>query len=1425
MILRSISLAYLANLSHAKWSQTTLDQFFSETSKDDTNAYSINKSDKIEDLKLIYQYGCWCNFKEQPYLQRGFGEPVDEFDKACKQLVENYICAYEESYSEGYTDCEPWSVDWSLELWNRQFDDISLAQGCKESNYGDVCIARACHIEEFFVEQLFGNLIDGNRPNPKYNRNNGFDHQSYCGSHGTVTKPTEGTKPETKSPKPETKPATKPTTKPTTKKTTAEADTKPPKKSTTEAPTTQKKTTSETTKPPKKKTTTTQAPTTQKRTTTTTAKKETTTTKTTTTTTTTPNTQKQEEQTTKAATTASTTRYTGKITKFYKAPDYDGNVGPNTDTYGNQATPKTANQLFGVTSQQTTRSGTESKFQYGCWCNFKEKPYLYRSHGEPVDSYDEACKQLEENYMCADAQFASDKIDCDITNVQYSGEGLQAYYSSHTLIKKDCDKANPKAKLNDGGCAAKRCLIEISFQAHLKKISGNGKIEIDFNKYAWINGFDNEVECGENLGLGVNSLGEEVRDANKKAQCRNTGTGAKCKRQSAVDLNVYSTKYCKPDGSEETYWKPKPIDTKPTKPEENEGDKPTKPTSPAGENKPEKPEKPNNTSKPEKPADGPKPEEPTKPDSGEVFPTKQTTLTKTTPKHGSGTAHENPDRKCCGSYPRKYFYKTFHKDKYHSNGGYNQQCCGEKLFNSDIAKCCNYITSLIGKDCNDEVVTKPAPSNPPKTTTARPTTAAHNYNKIPHIGPNGGVPMMKDPIYSKTFGSGYGCWCNFKSHPFMHRGGGAPVDEFDEHCKQLEYNYVCAQKEAVAENEKGCEPWNIIWSNVYIPKDNFKNYNQPDYVNKLLDFCIKSNQHWKTFNKCRISACLAETQFLDGIKSLVDSGVSTDSYNKWDDGFETSIYCSADDDEIRQKQELGHEIGCCGEVPHSYYYNIDPNSHETTCEIGNFGIETTPYWPETTHDYNHDPEGFYQGQSYHGKLGPSIDFDTGDEIPRTDFSSWDISEYGCWCNFQETPYMFRGHGPPVDELDALCETLEYNYICVQESFKIKGKKCEPWNQDYAGWKPHDCEFIFDECTKQACIIETGFMDDLVTLLGNFEINPKSVKSNGFYKEKSCGKNPGSTGKRNQLGHEVFNDNMSCCGKIGEQVYYDTEKSECMGDDVMSFSTVAHTLADTPQTTEQPTTYTATTITTTSSYRQTTSEPVATTKFGFETTSLYTSTASTTTAPEPQTDISLGPKKQMTIDHLKLIGLYNYGCHCHFDQVPRTDTWGEPVDEIDAMCKTMNEQFYCIQKKTDEIGENGCLYAPAWNNNWSPYHTGSTLNKCKHFNHNNCDKWSCFAQLPFYEEVIKKMESGTLGNMVQDKFRADKGFNRNIQCQCKCKLGEKDCHCNERRKRHLDLECCGKWPAKRIYDPDSAECLGEDIVYGQERSMGFNFYGK
>ena len=56
--------------------------------------------------------------------------------------------------------------------------------------------------------------------------------------------------------------------------------------------------------------------------------------------------------------------------------------------------------------------------------------------------------------------------------------------------------------------------------------------------------------------------------------------------------------------------------------------------------------------------------------------------------------------------------------------------------------------------------------------------------------------------------AGYGCWCNFNNPDKIH--GGLPVNDIDQICKNLFYNYQCISHDAELKKEF-CQPSKTIY--------------------------------------------------------------------------------------------------------------------------------------------------------------------------------------------------------------------------------------------------------------------------------------------------------------------------------------------------------------------------------------------------------------------------------------------------------------------------------------------------------------------------------------------------------------------------------------------------------------------------------------
>merc|ERR1711887_381167 len=93
-----------------------------------------------------------------------------------------------------------------------------------------------------------------------------------------------------------------------------------------------------------------------------------------------------------------------------------------------------------------------------------------------------------------------------------------------------------------------------------------------------------------------------------------------------------------------------------------------------------------------------------------------------------------------------------------------------------------------------------------------------------------------------------------------------------------------------------------------------------------------------------------------------------------------------------------------------------------------------------------------------------------------------LSEYGCWCNFENPS---RGRGIPVDGTDALCKALHDGYECA--AMDRRREDCVPHQVDYvpAGFTALN-EQVINQCNKfnrrkscaaYACILESIFVHD------------------------------------------------------------------------------------------------------------------------------------------------------------------------------------------------------------------------------------------------------------------------------------------------------------------------------------------------------------
>lgn len=181
------------------------------------------------------------------------------------------------------------------------------------------------------------------------------------------------------------------------------------------------------------------------------------------------------------------------------------------------------NGIMSTLTEQITGAG-----DYGCWCYFaSNNGYVGNGFGQPVDTYDRACKTLHDNYAC----MALDDSTCDPYTVAYN---VPANWIA--LIPSTDDLAGPCATSNAGDtCAANACASESAFVKTF--LAENGALSADFQHTNVA--FDPTTSCA--LSNGFSSWSATRGD---KACCGSypnrqifyNGNKACC-----GDMNIYNT--------------------------------------------------------------------------------------------------------------------------------------------------------------------------------------------------------------------------------------------------------------------------------------------------------------------------------------------------------------------------------------------------------------------------------------------------------------------------------------------------------------------------------------------------------------------------------------------------------------------------------------------------------------------------------------------------------------------------------------------------------------------------------------------------------------------------------------------------------------------------------------------------------------------
>jgi len=143
-------------------------------------------------LNFLNGYGCWCNFDN---YKHGAGIPLDDYDRSCKKLHDNYRCIEEEFADQGET-CLPAEINYISAMLYVYIVDAIYANElgmdsyvvkarkqrfedyCAEKNPTNRCAVEACLAEAHFLYEI----------SPQYNRPADSTFMTYAGDYGYAPK-------------------------------------------------------------------------------------------------------------------------------------------------------------------------------------------------------------------------------------------------------------------------------------------------------------------------------------------------------------------------------------------------------------------------------------------------------------------------------------------------------------------------------------------------------------------------------------------------------------------------------------------------------------------------------------------------------------------------------------------------------------------------------------------------------------------------------------------------------------------------------------------------------------------------------------------------------------------------------------------------------------------------------------------------------------------------------------------------------------------------------------------------------------------------------------------------------------------------------------------------------------------------------------
>lgn len=144
----------------------------------------------------------------------------------------------------------------------------------------------------------------------------------------------------------------------------------------------------------------------------------------------------------------------------------------------------------------------------------------------------------------------------------------------------------------------------------------------------------------------------------------------------------------------------------------------------------------------------------------------------------------------------------------------------------------------------------------------------------------------------------YGCWCNMGDR--AGRGGGKPMDAFDEVCKSMTHCYRCAIMDGENENEP-CTPWDTAY--------------EASFNHLLGDEAIQATCRTKNVENCAWRACSCEMGMIAGFLKLAFDPNNVFNPLLKHDVFNYASECTGNGTPGMRE--------CCGMYPKRRFFNAD----------------------------------------------------------------------------------------------------------------------------------------------------------------------------------------------------------------------------------------------------------------------------------------------------------------------------------------------------------------------------------------------------------------------------------------------------------------------------------------------------------------------